>query len=98
MANSRNTSMLSVSSETWEGDFQINPVSLALSVEQRVNHNLIIQASIELVISLLVLFCMISLHDLIILHRIGRSREYSASFLYRWADIDSFPLTRRILA
>lgn len=40
--------MLSISSETWEGNFQIDPVSFALSVEQRVNHNLIIQASIEI--------------------------------------------------
>lgn len=60
MADSRNTSLLSISSETWEGDFQINPVSFALSVEQRVNHNLIIQASIEFVTSLLVLFYVIS--------------------------------------
>jgi hypothetical protein len=56
MADSRNASMLSVSSETWEGNFQMNPVSFALSVGQRVNHNLIIQASIELVTSLLVCF------------------------------------------
>ena len=60
MANSRNTSMLSISSETLGGNLQINPVSFALSVEQRVNYNLIIQASIELVTSLLVLFYTIS--------------------------------------
>ncbi|KAI0276087.1 hypothetical protein BGY98DRAFT_987906 [Russula aff. rugulosa BPL654] len=47
MANSRNTSMLSISSETLGGNLQINPVSFALSVEQRVNYNLIIQASID---------------------------------------------------
>jgi hypothetical protein len=58
MADSRNTSMPSISSETWEGNLQINPVSFALSVEQRVNHNLIIQASIELVTPLVVLFYM----------------------------------------
>ena len=60
MADSRNASMLSISSETWDGNFQINPVSFALSVEQRVNYNLIIQASIELVTSLSVLFYRIS--------------------------------------
>lgn len=60
MADSRNASMLNVSTKTWEGNFQINPVSFALSVEQRVNHNLIVQASIELVTSLLVLFYVIS--------------------------------------
>jgi len=48
MADSRNAGMLSISSKTGEGNFQINPVSFALSVEQRVNHNLIIQASIEI--------------------------------------------------
>jgi hypothetical protein len=60
MADSRNAGMLSISSKTGEGNFQINPVSFALSVEQRVNHNLIIQASIEFVTSLLVLFYVIS--------------------------------------
>lgn len=59
-ADSRKTSMLSVSSESREGNFQINPVSFVLSIEQRVNHNLIVQASIELVTSLLVLSYMIS--------------------------------------
>lgn len=59
MADSRNTSLLSISSEIWEGNLQINPVSFAFSVEQRVNQNLIIQASIELVTSLLVLLYMI---------------------------------------
>ena len=60
-ADSRNTSLLSKSSETREGNFQINPVSFVFSIEQRVNRNLIIQASIELVTSLLALSYVISL-------------------------------------
>lgn len=52
--------MLSISSETYEGNLEINPISFALSVEQRVNRNMIIQALIELVTSLLVLFYTIS--------------------------------------
>src|SRR5260370_21570483 len=68
-AESCNTSMVSASSETREGVSQIHPVSFALSVEQTVHHHLIIQASIEYVMSPLFI-----VHALIVLHRIGRSR------------------------